>query len=266
MSCIPFSEDSIKAIRNRRTLERVFERAIITFFDRELTQTLRAARNGRTHYTASDIFKNLLMPYLQQAAMIGAMEGLEPLIAFGIGFDGSLVNRAAIAFAREHVGELITQIDGTTRRTVQTAVSDWLQTGGKIDELSRTLAPTFGPDRARTIAITEVTNAVSGGNIASWREVNKELDTDIVSGMRWLTANDERVCPICAPLGGLTFGEDGAEPATIAEQRTGALVSGLDAAFVHPGGAGAAGKFSGKEYQRPPAHPRCRCGLAPVVN
>ena len=50
-----------------------------------------------------------------------------------------------------------------------------------------------------------------------------------VEAVEWQTAMDERVCEICEPLDGEVYEKD--------------------SAFDHP-----------------PAHPRCRCGLAPVVD
>jgi len=70
-------------------------------------------------------------------------------------------------------------------------------------------------------------------------------------------------CPICAPLGGLAFGNV-AQPASITQQQAEAQVATLDTPFVHPGGGGAAADFQGKTFDAPPAHVRCRCGLSPL--
>jgi hypothetical protein len=72
-------------------------------------------------------------------------------------------------------------------------------------------------------------------------------------------------CPICAPLGGLMFSDGAAQPASIEQQDTGGVMASIDGGFVHPGGLGAAGKFAGRAYQEPPAHPRCRCSMRPVI-
>ena len=65
---------------------------------------------------------------------------------------------------------------------------------------------------------------------------------------------------MCAPLGGLEFG-DGAQPASIAEQERRAAVRGIDDVFVHPGGGGGAERFAGKEFRAPPAQ---SCWLSPI--
>ena len=70
-------------------------------------------------------------------------------------------------------------------------------------------------------------------------------------------------CPICAPLGGLTFGDE-AQPGRIEDQERRAAVRGIDDVFMHPGGAGAAERYGKQEFRAPPAHPRCRCWLVPI--
>lgn len=63
-------------------------------------------------------------------------------------------------------------------------------------------------------------------------------------------------CPICAPLGGLTMTDEGAKPAAVGTQLRRAVITALDKPFIHPG--------TGMEYT-PPAHPGCRCDIAPIV-
>ena len=86
------------------------------------------------------------------------------------------------------------------------------------------MAGRFSPVHAETIGITETTRA------RGWaaKELEKRLSTQgIATQRRWLTAEDERVCPICAPLDHLLAREW--EPA-------------------HP--------------DWPPAHPNCRCHVS----
>ena len=104
---------------------------------------------------------------------------------------------------------------------MQKAVSEWIASGQALDELMTSIAPMFGADRAEMIAVTEVTRAFAEGNKATWEE------SGVVEAMRWMTAQDEMVCPVCAPLAGKkrTFDDD-----------------------------------------LPPAHVNCRCYLQPVVS
>jgi hypothetical protein len=260
----------LKAIPSRTTLERQFAKALLEYLKKENKRTLAAARKGVIYQPDVGMLSNVLRPYISQAAMIGAAEAMEPLIAFGLGFSELLVNEAAVEFARQHIYSgygkgLAAQINDTTTAAIQKNVSTWIAEGDKIGELVQALEPTFGATRARTIAVTEVTNAISGSNIESWREVNRQLGADIVTANQWSTANDEHVCPICAPLGGLRYGEDGAIAGSIEQQEKRGVIAQLGGEFVHPGGNGGASNFEGRTYRRPPAHPRCRCELIPII-
>ncbi|MCP4099155.1 MAG: hypothetical protein GY748_23275 [Planctomycetaceae bacterium] len=260
----------MKIIRNRRQLERLFIYALEDYFEDELRATARAARKGTIYTPDKKALDRMLTQLITQGAYIGAEEGLGPLISMGLGFDAALVNEAAVSFAQEYIYTaydvgLTNAIDAHTREIIHREVPKWLSEGDQISELTEALRETFGKKRAQTIATTEVTNAIAGGNIASWREVNRQLGTNIISGSQWTTANDENVCPVCAPLGGLVFADGETQPGSIDTQQARGITAGLGDVFVHPGGSGAADNFKGKEYYRPPAHPRCRCTLAPVV-
>lgn len=255
---------------NRRYLERLFERGLLTHFGRELSNIIAAAQENILLLPDTAELERLLFPYIQQAAMIGVTEALDPIVQFGIGFDPGLYNRAAVEFARQHIATvydigLASAINRTSREAVQAAVSNWLQTGDRIEDLRTILEPTFGRRRAETIAVTEVTNAISGGNITGWQAVNKELGAQVIIGKQWSTANDERVCPICAPLGGLLFSDGAAQPTSIDAQQRRGISAGLSEAFIHPGGSGMAGRFADHLFVRPPAHANCRCTLKPVI-
>ena len=397
-------QDFIKAIRRRSSIERLFQRAIEQYLADEFKNTRRAARAGRVYEASPAGLARIMDTYMVQAAIIGMGDGLEPLIAMGLGFDTALMNEAAVAFARDYISSaydvgLTEAITTHTQAVIQRETSKWLASGDKLDELMTALEPTFGRKRAQTIAVTEVTNAIAGGNLAAWKEANRQLGTEIVSGSSWRTANDENVCfpawtmveteegevriadikpgnmvftsyglcpvkavgrriylgsmisitagknwlvatdkhpvsvagkgwmpmnelelndvlyvssddrgfvypleeveissitsthalmmvynlemeeypeffangilvhncPICAPLGGLTFVDGASQPASINTQERRGVTAGLSDVFVHPGGKGAAGKFDGKTFERPPAHARCRCSLSPMI-
>ena len=255
-------------------LERQFGREITAWMLRELRRTVKAAQNGNYHNPSDEELAQMLLPRITDAATRGAEQGLLPLIEMSMNFDPHEVNRAAAEFARQHVyhayGEfdrgLAAMLNETTRKAAQKEVSAWIaEPNHKQADLAKRLAPTFGPDRARTIAVTEITNAYAGGAIAGWRDANRQAGTTVITGKQWATANDERVCPICAPLGGLLI--EGSITAAQSEevQAAHAQVTGLGDVFTHPGGGGLADKFRGQTYYRPPAHPRCRCWVVPVV-
>jgi SPP1 gp7 family putative phage head morphogenesis protein len=142
-----------------------------------------------------------------------------------IGFDWTLANADAARWVQQYTFELVSGIHATTQARLQTAVSEWIQNGDPLNVLTQELAPLFGRQRARMIAQTETTRAYAEGNTASYRR------SGVVEQVEWRTANDERVCPTCGPLNG---------------KRT-----------------TVGGTFEGG--YSPPAHPRCRCWIVPVV-
>lgn len=87
-------------------------------------------------------------------------------------------------------------------------------------------------NRTQVIARTEIIRASALGSLATYRE-----NRDILRGYEWLTAMDDRVCIICAPLDGRIFDMNG-NP-----------IDGKGTASV----------------ALPPAHPQCRCSAAPAL-
>jgi len=101
------------------------------------------------------------------------------------------------------------------------------------DELLSRLAVRFSEGHAEQIAVTELTRAESlFADELSARLNEQGLKTQI----RWLTAEDEKVCPVCAPA------DHKLKDQPITSSR-----------------GGWNGQSWGERLQRPPAHPHCRC-------
>lgn len=177
---------------------------------------------------------------------LGIAVGMEQVGVYGshrkaaIGVDWDLINLDAMEWARQFVGELITGITETTRKGVQSIISSWIESGDPFQSLVQRLLDDdrfpYGRMRAELIASTEVTRAYYQANLETWK------NSGVVELHEWRTAADDRVCPICRPLGGLDKG-------TVPVQAK------LGEEFIHP---------DGTSYT-PPAHPRCRCWAVPVV-
>lgn len=84
--------------------------------------------------------------------------------------------------------------------------------------------------RAEVIARTESMTAVNQGRASMWRQLQDDGGIEANAKKEWLTADDERVCPICGPL-------DDHKPIP------------LDGTYSTAVGA----------LSHPPAHPGCRC-------
>lgn len=160
---------------------------------------------------------SVLFPLVQDAALTGAENAITEL---GVGVDWQLVNKAVKKWASLYSGELVKGITETSQSLLQKKLADWIESGKPLSDLIKDIEPMFNASRAEAIAVTEVTKAFAEGNVASWKA------SDVVDGKRWMTAQDELVCEICAPL---------------------------------------AGTESSLDEDAPPAHVRCRCWISPVI-
>jgi len=97
----------------------------------------------------------------------------------------------------------------------------------KIDKLAEKYATSLLKARAKRIARTELATAYNFGQWESLRQMRESGLVDEIE-KEWITADDERTCPICAGLDGEKVGHD--EAFSIGE--------------MHP-----------------PAHVQCRCSL-----
>jgi hypothetical protein len=100
--------------------------------------------------------------------------------------------------------------------------------GATIGNIMDMLSDDFGEDRAGRIAITEITRMYAEGNQLAGEDLRDQWPGEEVL-KRWFTNNDDRVCPICAPLNNTEIG--------------------IDESWI----------VDGVEYENPPAHPNCRC-------
>lgn len=171
----------------------------------------------------------VLQPVVISAATKAARLAFDDLVLqFGaeLGVSWSVVNEAAIAWAKGYTFDLVSGINDTSQAFLSENIAAWIESGEPLDVLIEKLAPFFGTVRAELVASTEVTRIFAEANLTTWRE------SGVVKGKRWFASVDDLVCPICAPLHNTVVELDG---------------SGfLDA------------------LQSPPAHPRCRCWLIPA--
>lgn len=174
---------------------------------------------------------------LLESVDLGVFVAVEQLESIGLGLDWTLVNEDARAWAQDHVGTLIGGIDETTLARTRSAIAQWVQNGEPLSKLIEDLAPIFGTQRAQLIASTEVTRAYAEANQRVYRAAG-------IRYMEWRAAADELMCPICGALNGQIVGID--------DKFDAALDSDIRTQFR-------------VNFAIPPAHPRCRCWIVPVV-
>jgi len=216
---------------------------------RQLLQRRRGSLESITEWVGADLenayletrsataMQDALRAALIDSSTLGVTVTASQFETVGYAVDWTLTNLAAREWAHQYAGELITRIDETTRRGVRQAITQWVENGEPLPRLIDELEPLFGRKRADLIAVTETTNAFSYGNRQAM------LDTGTVR-WEWSTADDEKVCQICGPLHG--------------------AVVQIDTAFngFLPDDVAARVRTT---FQRPPAHPNCRCRIFPVI-
>ena len=136
-----------------------------------------------------------------------AQDAAQHMVEGGIGVDWTLVAKEAATWARQYVGELITNVTDTTREMVRESVSDFINTPGlTMGDLKESLMndPAFSATRADMIATTEVTRAYAQGQVLT---AQSALAAEMPLEPVWHTNEDELVCPNCGPLNDKTTDE-----------------------------------------------------------
>lgn len=226
-----------------RSLEEWLTEALDGLSDAEVQSLAYRLRNNQA------TFRDVLQRALVQSSDLGVSVALEQFDNVGYGFDYTLVNAGARNWARRYTDDLLAQLNTTNDKIVGEAVARWIDNGEPLSALEMDLRPYFGRQRAQMIASTEVTRAYAEANRIAYEQ------SGVVETLEWRTANDERVCPICGPLGGIAAENVGTEQPKLGGGGN-ARTSVRNPQFQHP---------NGMVYGLPPAHPRCRCWIVPVV-
>lgn len=216
--------------RERKQVEGTFGAEILAFLREQLARVAAAVRKDRD-IAADDAFwqaegETFRRTFLSR--LMGVVRSLVGLAVedanaqIGAGADWTEVNAAAVAWAREYVGELIGGITETTRKGVRQAVAGWIEAGAELDDLVETLTPTFGATRAELIATTEVTRAFDEANDVVRQQIGlpaTAMKAPAHARCRcatrpvllpngewvvvWYTVRDDRVCkrPLSTPWG-----------------------------------------------------------------
>ena len=145
--------------------------------------------------------------------------------------DLTLVNTKAANWARKYAGEVIDGLNKTTRAALKEAIAAFVDTPGMTIGDAMKLMP-FEPERARMVAVTEITRTYAEANQLAANELAEEFPGVQVTKV-WFTNNDDLVCDICGPLNNKEVPYDE--------------------------GWGEDGEPDPEGLLQPPAHPRCRC-------
>lgn len=171
--------------------------------------------------TEDDDLREALELLLRESAGRGVRVTAEKLSQIAIGVNWNLANEAAKTWAQQYSYGLVSRLTENSRRMLQEAVSRWIDSGAPLDDLIDSVSAIFGTVRGEMIAVTEATRAYAEGSFMTYEQAGFNhrppeadrppahvrcrcwvslMETDPgVWEYVWLTAQDELVCPICAP-------------------------------------------------------------------
>jgi len=129
-----------------------------------------------------------------EAAYIEAARELSDALAYGL--DENALELAAQGWAEAYGFDLVTDINATSRDRLSSVLTDFFAAPMNNQELSERLTAIYGPGRANTIAITEVTRSAAEGQAWVARQLGAAGVTMIPI---WETRLDEFVCRVCGP-------------------------------------------------------------------
>lgn len=168
----------------------------------------------------------------------GVTAGVEMLASFGIAVSWELVNEAVVAYGKQNAAIFAEHLAQSIADELAIALPAWVESGAGLPALMKQLSPLYGQDRAKKIAVTEVTRLFAIGNIDAWSQ------SGVVKGKKWMVVGDKRTCSICEQIAAKT-----------------PIVPLQSDGFEHRDQNGDVMQT----YFSPPAHVNCRCAVRPVV-
>lgn len=150
------------------------------------------------------------------------------------------------AYIRRQVRKFAKSMIETDQDTMAQVIANGINEGRSVAQIERSLRESF-PEikklQSTRITRTEVLKASNHAAVEAW------IQSGLVTGKQWLTAEDDRVDPLCASLNG--------------------KIIDIDSKFFKKGETyEAGGQFIKLDYSsvpEPPLHVSCRCDVLPVV-
>lgn len=110
------------------------------------------------------------------------------------GLAADLARDQALRYAQDRARQFAADYAKHTRDMLGKAAERWTPDAARL-EVQRDLTTILGPGRAERVATTETTKAQTAGGEAGIGQTVGLDENDL-----WMTLDDSRVCPICAPL------------------------------------------------------------------
>ena len=184
-------------------------------------------------------------PFTRASLLVGgeravqALGGDTPFDSTNAGVDAALERRA---------GEIV-GVNRTTQKIVRRTIAEGIEAGEVGNDLRKRLRGVFfieaeqniSVNRSKVIARTETIWAFNEGAVQGWQQ------SGVVEAKQWSVAQDDRLCPLCAPMEG--------------------KIVPLEGHFYELGEFDVTGgiQFEYENIDHPPLHPQCRCSLIPIL-
>lgn len=229
--------------RAMRRMEREFQAAVGRALNALRLDLVRGLNDGNVGQLTARLddeavtrpFQDAIVRQLQRVALAGSEFGREQVETYVFGTRKAvevgmweLANNAAAQWAMSYGYELVRGLLQTTRDALQAEVAEYIRNSETIGQLTARIRQSsgFSEQRARRIAITEITRAFAIGGLQAWKA------SGVIEQREWRTNSDEKVCPQCGPLDGKVVG----------------LNEEFDEGVISP-----------------PRHPSCRCWHVPKI-
>lgn len=202
-------------LRNRRRFEIEMERRLGDEWEKQRKEFMRLLGNPPDLSNVPETYWNnggkairkVISSVLEDVYLIQAF-GLAEQVNLAV--DWMLVNQHAIDWAARWGMQKATELNGRTREMVVDLVQKYYTESWDLDELTRRISIFYAPERARTVAITETTNAAVQSQIQMADDLKQIYNVQFKEV--WKTNIDDRTCEVCEPKDGHPVSEVGYPP------------------------------------------------------
>ncbi len=120
---------------------------------------------------------------------------------------GGKFERDTIRVLKESGAKLVKGVEADVKKNISFEIQQGVLGRESIPQISKRIGKVFDASKLRLekIARTETQRALSEAELAGYKQ------SGVVEKVRWVTAQDERVCPICEPRDGRVFTLERAE-------------------------------------------------------
>jgi HK97 family phage portal protein len=243
-------------IKRTETVEQYIAQEVKNEFERqaqEAIMNLKTKKSYKGKINATDLIDkrgaiDAVVGFLTEAELKNILDnGQAGLAMVGIESIFDLETERVQAFIRDNIGRASKAVVNETFRKLRKTLAQAEADGADIETTSQNIQKLFKDMefyRAERIARKETMTSANFGMVESWKQ------SGIVTGQKWYTADDERVCPMCWELHG--------------------KMVGLGGTFLRKGETqiGSDGNPYPVDYENVKygsRHPNCRCVLLPVT-